>query len=491
MILTILILMSLATTAKMNVQGNNRQSSESNSHEASPDTIEESIKEDNHTVLLLKKLFEKPPSEEFRLAINLGFSSLITFQEFVHSLKDRQGKVKLPETHDVFGLEMRDLHSSIEGTEEHKKQIKHRYNREWLEEANYIIKHTDNFQSNYITDFMRNSSAKEELYGLYDQSELIPALRKHSINSLLIRFIATLQASSHESVFDTFSEDFIFFSKLYWQKQLLMYRAEDRSILSKWRVLYLGIRLALQNLSQIRLVRLDLRKYTEDLKLAIQELKEIIQESEIASGYNQDFMECQCEEGPISSTPKKPVQDGCQTMVEDIKRQLDFYPRPQIPREIKTMVQNFRRVDSSIQRINEVLHDMSSNDLFTQFKQTNSIIQEDLHSMSESMETFQTDFNSTLRFFGNLENTITMFYTVYEKYQTPLYVCLYIIISVVAIILVLQLMTVVIRIPNCIQYISTYTADFKEFRKQRNSVRTTMNARSEPTEFPLIRHHKQ
>ena len=123
MILSILVLMSLATKVNMNVQGDNRQNPESSSYEASPDKIGESIKEDNYTVLLLKKLFETPPSEDFRLAINLGFSSFITFQEFVHSLKDRQGNVKLPETHDVFGLEMRDLHASMEGSEEHKNRL--------------------------------------------------------------------------------------------------------------------------------------------------------------------------------------------------------------------------------------------------------------------------------------------------------------------------------------------------------------------------------
>ena len=102
-----------------------------------------------------------------------------------------------------------------------------------------------------------------------------------------------------------------------------------------------------------------------------------------------------------------------------------------------------------------ILQDMNSAELVQEFKEANDIIPEDLLSISQNMESFQSDFNATIKFFGNLENTLDMFYSLYEEYQTPLYLCLYVIMVVIGSVLFLQVISLVLKTPGCIKNIGT------------------------------------
>ena len=62
---------------------------------------------------------------------------------------------------------------------------------------------------------------------------------------------------SQSKVFSVFSEDKISFSKKYWANILRAYQAGDRKYLGNFNALFFILRLSLQTLAQVRLMRVE------------------------------------------------------------------------------------------------------------------------------------------------------------------------------------------------------------------------------------------
>ena len=110
------------------------------------------------------------------------------------------------------------------------------------------------FETQFSGGKVTTNDSKESIASLLTLDELISPLRVHTFNTLPQRFINVLELSGINSL-DQYPEDKINFSKQYWIDMLKIYGPEDRKFLGKDTTLFLLLKLTLQSLAQIRLLR--------------------------------------------------------------------------------------------------------------------------------------------------------------------------------------------------------------------------------------------
>ena len=452
------------------------------------------IVQDEFTAKLIKQIFGSNLSPEFRFYINLGLNNMLTMNEFYKSLTKDEETVKIPEAMDAFNMEKFFLQQTHEGKE-------NQHEAETLD-ADYWNGIVSQLQTSlhrfggYNGDFLATEANEEDIFGKFTYGELLPIIRKNTINGLISRYLGTLESSNYGDVFDKFQDDSIYFTETFWRNMLQMYQSEDRTFVPDQMMYFLIFRTSLQNLAQIRLTRILLSEHNQDVTGKFQAMTDRLRsiQNQISSldlesgpsGYAQETQPCDCSQSNISDQPlSSTVIQQCPSINDQIKRHLRICPSTlQMPSELRTLTSDFRSISTTLTKMHLVLNKMGSSRLLTEFQASSTMIENELSDISNTLGEFSDNFNSTTRFFKSIDNTISSIYSLYDTYQKPIKFLLYAILTTIGLVLSIQLILLLIRIPECCKFLSQYTQDFYEFRQQRNNQRAQQE---EINMAPLLR----
>ena len=112
------------------------------------------------------------------------------------------------------------------------------------------------FSTNYSGGVQTLEGQTEDLATVLPDEEIISPLRMGTVHTLVSEFLGTLMLSQSK-VFSVFSEDKISFSKKYWANILRAYPAGDRKYCGNFYALFFILRLSLQTMAQVRLMRVE------------------------------------------------------------------------------------------------------------------------------------------------------------------------------------------------------------------------------------------
>ena len=112
------------------------------------------------------------------------------------------------------------------------------------------------FATNYNGGGQIRTGQNEALATVLPDEEVLSPLRIGTVHTLVSQFLGTLMLSESK-VFGVFSEDKVSFSKEYWANILRAYPAENRKYLGNFNALFLILRINLQMMAQVRLMRVE------------------------------------------------------------------------------------------------------------------------------------------------------------------------------------------------------------------------------------------
>ena len=454
------------------------------------------IVQDGFTAKLIKQIFGSNLSPEFRFYINLGLNNMLTMNEFYKSLTKDEETVKIPEAMDAFNMEKFFLQQTHEGKENQVEE-------ETLDEDywNGIVSQLQTSLhkfGGYKGDFLASENNEEDIFRKFTYGKLLPIIRKSTINGLISRYLGTLESSNYGDVFNKFNDDSIYFTETFWRNMLQMYQSEDRTFVSDQMMYFLIFRTSLQNLAQIRLTRILLSEHNQDVAIRFQAMNDRLGsiQNQISSldlesgpsGYAcpQETQQCDCSQSNLSDQPlSSTVIQQCPSINDQIKRHLKICPSNlQMPSELRNLASEFRSISTTLTKMHLVLNKMGSSRLLTEFQASSTMIENELTDISNTLGEFSESFNSTTRFFKSIDNTISSIYSLYDTYQKPIKFLLYAILTTIGLVLSIQLILLLIKIPECCKFVSQYTQDFYEFRQQRNNQRAQQD---EINMAPLLR----
>ena len=112
------------------------------------------------------------------------------------------------------------------------------------------------FATNYNGGDQISAEQNEDLATVLPDEEVLSPFRIGTVHTLVSEFLGTLMLSQSK-VFSVFSEDKVSFSKEYWANILRAYPAENRKYLGNFNALFFILRINLQMMAQVRLMRVE------------------------------------------------------------------------------------------------------------------------------------------------------------------------------------------------------------------------------------------
>ena len=100
-----------------------------------------------------------------------------------------------------------------------------------------------------------------------------------------------------------------------------------------------------------------------------------------------------------------------------------------LPPELNELSSNYRSIDTSINQIKSVLRNLDNDEIITELRLINSEINKDLSIISMSLDSFTDDFNTTVAMFKGIDRSLDLIYGVYNPYNFPIEIILFVILS--------------------------------------------------------------
>ena len=217
------------------------------SSEISEEDAKKLLQEDQITVKIIEELLKLNFNREELALMHLLFNQLLVVRQlFSHEKVQLQAMPKFPQ------LEFQRILASLNSSEEKSAfQLYHD-----IIKAEIADSINTAFANNYNGGGQIRTGQNEALATVLPDEEVLSPLRIGTVHTLVSQFLGTLMLSESK-VFGVFSEDKVSFSKEYWAHILRAYPADNRKYLGKFNALFPILRINLQMLAQVRLMRVE------------------------------------------------------------------------------------------------------------------------------------------------------------------------------------------------------------------------------------------
>ena len=205
------------------------------------------LQEDQITVKIVQELLKLNFNPEVLALMHLLFNQLLVVRQlFGHEKVQLRVMPQFPQ------LEFQRIMESLISSEE-KSAFQLEHNILTTEIADSI---NSAFATNYNGGDQISAEQNEDLATVLPDEEVLSPFRIGTVHTLVSEFLGTLMLSQSK-VFSVFSEDKVSFSKEYWANILRAYPAGDRKYLGNFNALFFILRITLQMMAQVRLMRVE------------------------------------------------------------------------------------------------------------------------------------------------------------------------------------------------------------------------------------------
>merc|ERR1711895_376031 len=302
------------------------------------------------------------------------------------------------------------------------------------------------FSTNYSGGVQTLEGQNEDLATVLPDEEIISPLRMGTVHTLVSEFLGTLMLS-HSEAFSVFGEDKVSFSKEYWSNILRAYPAEDRTYLGNFNALFIILRLSLQTLAQVRLMRVETHprltvierklesvlnklkdpasKETQDnlIKTLYEKVQTAVADGCSGSGDNWPEYEGDeshedhrvtretdqlLEPGDILHSTVNHPNCSHHIDITPFKKYLRKCPNQaiEIPQELRNLGFHSRQNDESLSTIQSTLRSIETDELMVKVTEISDFISEDLEEIQGTLEGIQVKYNASLKFFETFDRTL-------------------------------------------------------------------------------------
>ena len=395
-------------------------------------------------------------NKPFMLAMmHLSYSELFQNVRIWASLSDENSLMVQPRS-DALHLERAAALAKAE-EEGSKLQLETDFdNRD--EMLNNLFQLSSHFSYLKAPNKINKTGPQEDLIGLIDKDKIISSLRVETLHNILVEGVAMMELSEINPYY-TFTNDKIIWDQNYWRYLTSSY-STNRKFLSHDKVLMNIARFSLFSLLESRFHRVESKNYQDTFKVMFQDyllqFKKVIDSqtqillsqktilshllSEQGSGYNPPLLDLECP--PCTHIPNQ------------------FNP-PELTiiiRKLNTIVEIITKLGS--------LHSFKD-DLKNLFKKLGSQkFSKNLIDMETNLNSFISNYNTTLNLFTNINDKINIISNFYEDYKL-IYVG-YSILAIVSLLVLLKIMGFILYLLAECKECGQVLRDFQAFRKERN-----------------------
>ena len=358
--------------------------------------------------------------------------------------------------------------------------------------------------------------------------EIISPLRMGTIHTLVSEFLGTLMLSQSK-VFSVFSEDKISFSKKYWTNILRAYPAGDRKYLGNFNALFFVLRLSLQTMAQVRLMRVETHPRLTLIERRLESILNLLKDpasketldnviktlyekvetavAEGCSGSGDSWPEYEEDDShedqrvtrdseqlhePVDILHSTANHPNCSHHIDitPFKRYLRKCPNQaiELPQELRNLGFHSRQIDQSLSTIQDTLRSIETDELMVKVTEISTFISEDLDEIQRTLESIQVKYNASLKFFETFDRTLHNLEVVYNDYH--LFILWYIALAILGILLLAKFVNLITFCIHCWPDMTNFYSDFSEYRKVRAQEDDRMIGGNQFELSPSIQRHR-
>ena len=455
------------------------------------------LQEDQITVKIVQELLKLNFNPEVLALMHLLFNQLLVVRQlFSHEKVQLQAMPQFPQ------LEFQRIKASLISSEE-KSAFQLDHDILTTEIADSI---NTAFATNYNGGDQISTGQNEALATVLPDEEVLSPFRIGTVHTLVSEFLGTLMLSQSK-VFSVFSEDKVSFSKEYWANILRAYPAENRKYLGNFNALFFILRINLQMMAQVRLMRVEthpklilIEKRLESISNLLNDpaqretldnlIKTLYERVETAvtegcSGSGDSWPEYDEEndsqedprfpresQQPISPSDilnSTPNNSNCSHHIDitSFKKYLRKCPSQaiELPHELRNLGFHSRQIDQSLSTIQDTLESLETDQLMVKVTEISSFISQDLEEIQRTLDNIQFKYNTSLRFFETFDRSLHNLEVVYTDYH--LFILWYLALVILGILLLAKFVSLINFCIHCWPDMTNFYSDFSEYRRVR------------------------
>ena len=384
------------------------------------------------------------------------------------------------------------------------------------------------FTTNYSGGAQTIEGQNEDLATVLPDEEIISPLRMGTIHTLVSEFLGTLMLSQSK-VFSVFSEDKISFSKKYWTNILRAYPAGDRKYLGNFNALFFILRLSLQTMAQVRLMRVETHPRLTLIERRLESILNLLKDpasketldnviktlyekvetavAEGCSGSGDSWPEYEEDDShedqrvtrdseqlhePVDILHSTANHPNCSHHIDitPFKKYLRKCPNQaiELPQELRNLGFHSRQIDQSLSTIQDTLRSIETDELMVKVTEISTFISEDLDEIQRTLESIQVKYNASLKFFETFDRTLHNLEVVYNDYH--LFILWYIALAILGILLLAKFVNLITFCIHCWPDMTNFYSDFSEYRKVRAQEDDRMIGGNQFELSPSIQRHR-